>query len=244
MTKENLGKFIAENRKRLGMTQEELAQKLFVTNKAVSKWENGQSFPDIAIFEPLAEALEVSVAELFAGEKEEGDISVKAVLELSKSVIKKEKYKLKAAVGFIISVICALLIIFSGNIANAIDDRNISYLYWKGFYYIPMHYEGVPGNWLEPVGVVREAGIKNDDNYGGDSNIADPGTEIYIIVPPEDAEWEEYADYEDTLAARVDGKLTLFRFAFWGRQEWEKYNGANIKEGEWGKGFIKTEDMY
>ena len=70
MTKDELGKFIAENRKNLGMTQEELAQKLFVTNKAVSKWEKGQSFPDISMFEPLAETLGVSVAELFAGEKE------------------------------------------------------------------------------------------------------------------------------------------------------------------------------
>ena len=89
MTKENLGKFISENRKALGMTQEELAQKLFVTNKAVSKWEKGQSFPDIVLFEPLAEALGVSVSELIAGEKDENDVSVKAVLELSKSVIKK-----------------------------------------------------------------------------------------------------------------------------------------------------------
>ncbi len=245
MTKEELGKFISENRKNLGMTQEELAQKLFVTNKAVSKWEKGQSFPDIAMFEPLADALGVSVAELFAGEKTEEDISVKSVLELSKSVIKKEKKKLKTAVGILFSVIIALLIIFSESIATAIDDRNMSYLYWRGFYYIPMKYEGVPANWLsEPIGTVREAGIRNEDNYGGDSNIADPGTEIYIIVPPEDAKWEEYADYENTLVARVDGKLTLFRFAFWGRQEYEKYNDVNIKEGEWGKGFIKTEDMY
>ena len=244
MTKDELGKFIAENRRSLGMTQEELAQKLFVTNKAVSKWEKGQSFPDISMFEPLAEALGVSVAELFAGEKEEKEVSVKAVLELSKSVVKKEKKKLKTAVGIFVSVVFALLIVFSENIAEAINERNMSYLYWRGFYYIPMIYEGVPANWLEPVGTVREAGIRNDDNYGGDSNIADPGTEIYIIVPPEDAKWEEYADYENTLAARVDGKLTLFRFVFWGRQEYEKYSKVNIKEGEWGKGFIKTEDMY
>ena len=79
MTKDELGRFIAENRKNLGMTQEELANKLFVTNKAVSKWEKGQSFPDISMFEPLAEALGVSVAELFSGEKEEKDVSVKAV---------------------------------------------------------------------------------------------------------------------------------------------------------------------
>ena len=244
MTKENLGKFIVENRKNLGMTQEELAKKLFVTNKAVSKWENGQSFPDIALFEPIAEALGISVSELIAGEKAEEDISVKAVLELSKSVVKKEKNKIKTLMGILAFIICAFLIVFSGNIADRIDDRNISYLYWRGYYYIPMPHYGFPGNYLEPVGVVREAGIKNDDNYGGDSNIADPGTEIYIIVPPEDAEWAEYADYEDTLVARVDGELTLFRFAFWGRQEYEKYNGVNIKEGEWGKGFIKTEDMY
>lgn len=244
MTKDELGRFIAENRKSLGMTQEELAQKLFVTNKAVSKWEKGQSFPDISMFEPLAEALGVSVAELFSGEKEEKDVSVKAVLELSKSVVRKEKKKLNNAIGIVIFTIVALLIVFSENIATAIDDRNMSYLYWQGFYYIPMIYEGVPANWLEPVGTVREAGIINDDNYGGDSNIADPGTEIYIIVPPEDAKWEEYADYENTLAARVDGKLTLFRFVFWERHDFERFFKVNIKEGEWGKGFIKTEDMY
>ena len=67
MNKEKIGAFILENRKALGMTQEELAERLFVTNKAVSKWEKGKSFPDITLFEPLSEALGITVSELIAG---------------------------------------------------------------------------------------------------------------------------------------------------------------------------------
>ena len=50
------------------MTQEELADTLFVSSKAVSKWETGQGFPDISLIEPLAKALDISVIELFSGE--------------------------------------------------------------------------------------------------------------------------------------------------------------------------------
>lgn len=71
MTKEDLGTFIANNRKAAGMTQQELAEKLHVTNKAVSKWETGLSYPDITLLEPLADALSANVAELLACQKEE-----------------------------------------------------------------------------------------------------------------------------------------------------------------------------
>ena len=50
------------------MTQEELAEKVFVSSKAVSKWETGQGFPDISLLEPLAQALDISVIELLSGE--------------------------------------------------------------------------------------------------------------------------------------------------------------------------------
>lgn len=50
------------------MTQEELAEKLYVSGKAVSKWETGQGFPDISLIEPLAKALDISVIELLSGE--------------------------------------------------------------------------------------------------------------------------------------------------------------------------------
>ena len=63
------GAFIAETRKECGMTQQELAKKLSVTNKAVSRWETGSGFPDINILEPLADALGVSILELMRSER-------------------------------------------------------------------------------------------------------------------------------------------------------------------------------
>lgn len=67
--RERFGKFVCELRKEKDLTQQELAERLFISNKAVSKWERGQSLPDIELLMPLAETLEVSVAELLKGER-------------------------------------------------------------------------------------------------------------------------------------------------------------------------------
>ena len=64
MDREMLGRFIAQRRKELNLTQRELAEKLHVTDKAVSKWERGAGCPDISLLEPLAEALGLSVDQL------------------------------------------------------------------------------------------------------------------------------------------------------------------------------------
>ena len=61
------GATIKRLRENKGMTQDELAQKIFVSNKTVSKWENGHGLPDISLMEPLAKALGISVIELFSG---------------------------------------------------------------------------------------------------------------------------------------------------------------------------------
>lgn len=63
------GLFVAEMRKEKHMTQAELAAKIKVTDKAVSRWERGLGFPDINSLEPLAEALGVSILELMKSEK-------------------------------------------------------------------------------------------------------------------------------------------------------------------------------
>lgn len=69
MDQQKFGSFVASIRKEQGMTQAELAQKLHVTDKAVSRWERGLGFPDIHTFEPLAEALQISVLELMKSER-------------------------------------------------------------------------------------------------------------------------------------------------------------------------------
>ena len=62
------GKFIALKRKQKNLTQEQLAEKLGVSNKTISKWETGKCMPDYSIVKSLCEELEVTVAELMDGE--------------------------------------------------------------------------------------------------------------------------------------------------------------------------------
>lgn len=65
------GKFIAQKRKEKNLTQEQLAEKLGVSNKTISKWETGKCMPDYAIVKSLCEELEITVAELMDGEVNE-----------------------------------------------------------------------------------------------------------------------------------------------------------------------------
>ena len=68
MNQGKIGAFISERRKAKGWTQSQLAEKLGVTDKAVSKWETGRSMPDLSLFMPLCALLEITLNELFAGE--------------------------------------------------------------------------------------------------------------------------------------------------------------------------------
>lgn len=68
MNQNRIGAFISERRKAKGWTQNQLAEKLGITDKAISKWETGRSMPDLSLFIPLCKLLEVTLNELFAGE--------------------------------------------------------------------------------------------------------------------------------------------------------------------------------
>lgn len=70
MDQKKIGIFISEKRKENHLTQEQLAEQLGVTNKAVSKWENGKCMPDISLIQQLCEILHISVNELLNGEED------------------------------------------------------------------------------------------------------------------------------------------------------------------------------
>ncbi|MEE0105195.1 MAG: helix-turn-helix domain-containing protein [Lachnospiraceae bacterium] len=100
METKELGMFIAKRRTELGMTQAQLAERLHVTNKAISKWENGRGLPDIANVEGLADALDLSLQELMEcricrTEDEAGDVeqALRETLEFAQVKIKKAIYK-------------------------------------------------------------------------------------------------------------------------------------------------------
>ena len=102
MDNEKFGNFVKELRKEKNLTQKELAKRINITDKAVSKWERGLSFPDISMLNILSEELDVSVEELLNGERikesekaEQIDVE-KAIKEaLEKANGKEEKRKKK-----------------------------------------------------------------------------------------------------------------------------------------------------
>ena len=69
MNQEKIGKFIAKCRKDKKMTQSELAEKLGVTDKSIGNWENGRNMPDLSLFKPLCNLLEITINDLLSGEK-------------------------------------------------------------------------------------------------------------------------------------------------------------------------------
>lgn len=71
MDAKKTGKYISDNRKKQGLSQKELAKKLNITDKAISKWERGLSLPDISMLIPLSEILEITLYDLLTGGNED-----------------------------------------------------------------------------------------------------------------------------------------------------------------------------
>ena len=69
MDQNKTGKFIQELRKQKKMTQQELAEKLGVSDKTIGNWENGRNMPDLSVFKPLCDALDITINELMSGER-------------------------------------------------------------------------------------------------------------------------------------------------------------------------------
>ena len=131
MNQEKIGKFIAEARKEKNMTQQELADKLCVTDRAVSHWENGRRLPYYSLLKELCDILSISINELFAGEKisnenykEKADENLMNALENSSFSLKekiayyKKKWKKEHIFTFVIAMISWIVWVISLKIQN------------------------------------------------------------------------------------------------------------------------------
>ena len=109
MNNKKTGEFISNLRKELGYSQRDLAEKLNITDKAVSKWETGRSAPDVSMLLPLSEVLGVSVTEILKGERICEEEIHTASNEVIVMTLKKSKVKIMVAIILVLIILIGLI---------------------------------------------------------------------------------------------------------------------------------------
>ena len=124
-----ISNLIKNKRKEKGLTQEELAQKIHVTEKAISRWETGRGTPDISLLVPLSEVLEVSVSEILKGkEDKKEDRNILEIVEyIDNAKKKKNKYVIPIATA-LYGILLLLYLWYLKNDYNPDKAVHISYL--------------------------------------------------------------------------------------------------------------------
>lgn len=143
MNQEKIGKFIAQLRKEKKLTQIELAKKLKITDRAISKWENGRGMPDLSSLAPLCEILDVSINELLSGTRlgkndyqEKLEENIINTIDYTNKKIKKTKKIFIIIFSVIISLIIILMIMYSIDINRMRNNKPVLFSTW-GYSYVP-----------------------------------------------------------------------------------------------------------
>lgn len=120
MDQEKIGRFIAELRKENSLTQKELAEKLSVSDRTVGNWERGRNLPDPSLFVPLCSILDITLTELFNGERIETEHIIEKTDEVLTNVI--EENKMYSVILIISSIIMSIsIVIFFIPVLMALD---------------------------------------------------------------------------------------------------------------------------
>ncbi|MBO5120537.1 MAG: helix-turn-helix domain-containing protein [Bacilli bacterium] len=143
MNQEKIGKFILKLRKEKNMTQQELADKIGVTDRAISKWENGRGMPDLSLMKPLCDELGITINELISGEnldkkeyKEKSDENIINTISYSDKKIKKTKTLFKVIVSILIIIFVSLAFMFIVDVRRMNENKPVVFSTW-GFLYTP-----------------------------------------------------------------------------------------------------------
>ena len=109
MNQQKIGKYISKLRKEKGLTQQELAEKLGVSDRTVGNWENGRNMPDLSLFNPLCEILDITINDLMSGEKVEKE---KYQHELEKNIINTIDYNNKKRKNVLLMIVLLIIGVF------------------------------------------------------------------------------------------------------------------------------------
>lgn len=207
MDTQKIGIFIAENRKKLNMTQVQLAEKLGVTGKTVSRWENGNYMPDLSLLQPLAKELGITLNELLQGEyipqeqlsrKAEENICM-TVDYSSKQIHQKHKFVI------IVVTVCMIIMLLAGykftqenylrdGLYNSADRcRNAWFEAWDispGTDSIYWRDDNFQDRWLQVCMFITDdrSGIFLIEKVGNKYRVADRSSN-YQMLKPEDDEY-------------------------------------------------------
>ena len=145
MNKIKIGEFIASLRKEQNMTQLDLANKLGITDRAVSKWENGRGMPDLSLIKPLCDALSITVNELFCGEKidkelftEKAEENIVNTLSFSEKKIRKTKVVSFAVLASVVIAVLMLVSLFFIDINAMRNNKPVVFSTWGFDYATPV----------------------------------------------------------------------------------------------------------
>ena len=114
MNQEKIGKFISDLRKEKGLTQKELAITLGVTDRAVSKWENGRGMPDVSLLKTLCETLDISINELLSAERIKDEDKINRLEENYINVIDSKEKLQNDVAGYLIFKLVGFILLFIG----------------------------------------------------------------------------------------------------------------------------------
>ena len=143
MNQEKIGRFIAQLRKEKNMTQNDLAKKLGITDRAISKWENGRGMPDLSLLTSLCETLDISINELLSGSRldkkeyqDKLEENIINTIDYSNKKIKKEKRTFKICLSIILIFIILLIAMYRIDINRMENNKQVLFSTW-GYDYTP-----------------------------------------------------------------------------------------------------------
>ena len=166
MDQNKIGKFITELRKGKNMTQQELANKIGVTDRAISKWENGRGMPDLSLMKPLCDELEITINELLSGEKiaakdyqEKSEKTLLNTIDYTSKKIKKRTKIFKYFFSLIILLILTFITLFFIDVNRMNKNKPVFFSTW-GFCYTP----AIDLHEVEIEFAIKEYLIEKNDN--------------------------------------------------------------------------------